>query len=95
MKEIRWEIPSLTKTVKEIIPNSTIEMKLNNQIILCEDAKQFIDYLSDSIVVKNSKAIMKRNMYLQTLSVVYKLGAIYIVVKFFPEILSLFINLRG
>lgn len=95
MKEIRWELPTLTKMVKEIIPASNIEMKLNNQTVLCEDAKQFIDYLSESIVIKNSKAIMKRNMYLQTLSVVYKLGAIFIVVKFFPEIISLFINLKG
>lgn len=74
---------------------NTIQVKLNNQVVLCEDAKQFIDYLSDSIVMKNSKAIMKRNIYLQTLDIVFKLAVILIVVKFFPEIITLFFTLRG
>jgi hypothetical protein len=86
--EIRWEMP-------EIKTNSTIEIKLNDQSVLCADAKQFIDYLTESIVAKNNKAIMKRNVYMQTLAVVYRLGLVFIIVKFFPEIIALFINMRG
>ena len=71
---------------------SVISIKLNNETLLSEDAKQFIDYLSESIVQKNSKAITKRNLYLQTLNVIYKLGLLFTVVKFFPEVLAIFVR---
>lgn len=95
LKTIHWEFPTPIKTIKEIKPTTTIEVKLNDQRVLSEDAKQFIDYLSDSIVTKNSKAIMKRNIYIQTLEVAYKIGVLLVVVKFFPEILSILFNLKG
>lgn len=72
--------------------NNVVEIKINGQTALSADAKQFIDYLSDSIVQKNNKAMTKRNIYLQTLNVVYKLGLVTVIVIYFPEFLSIFIK---
>lgn len=94
-KTLRWEMPELKKEVKVSDSMDKIEVRLNDKIVLCEDSKQFIDYLSESIVTKNNKAMMKRNIYMQTIDVLYKFGLVFIVVKYFPEIISLFIDLRG
>ena len=90
MKEIlKWELPT---EIKGFESGKKIDIRINDKVVLSEDSKQFIDYLSESIVEKNSKAIFKRNIYSQTINVIYKICLIVIVVKFFPEILSLFMN---
>ena len=93
MKEIlKWEFPTEDKSFES---GKKIDIRINDKVILSEDSKQFIDYLSESIVEKNSKAIFKRNIYSQTVNVIYKLGVVIVIMKFFPEILSLFFETKG
>jgi hypothetical protein len=67
---------------------NNIQIKINDKVLLNDDAKQFIDYLSESIVNKHNKAITKRNIY----GMVYKIALFYLVLRFFPEIFNQVFN---
>lgn len=71
---------------------NVLKIQINGTVLVDEDAKQFVDYFTDTLIKKHNRALTKRNIYLQTLDVVYKICLIIIVVKFFPGLISLFIR---
>ncbi len=73
---------------------NTVDLMYNGDLVLCADAKEFCDYLSDSIVKKHNKAMTKRNLYLSTIDVFYKLGLVIVVVKYFPEFIAFFLQMK-
>lgn len=74
--------------------SKVVELSFDYEPVLRADAKEFIDYLSDSIVKKHNIAMTKRNIYLSTIDVFYKLGLVVVVVKYFPEFIAFFLQMK-
>lgn len=69
---------------------SIIEIKIDDEVVVNEDAKQFIDYFATSLVERHNKAMTKRGVYIETLNLVYRVFVVVAVVKFFPELMQMF-----
>lgn len=74
---------------------NVVEIKFNGKTILEEDAKLFVDYLSDELIKKHSKALTRRNVFIQTLDVVYKICILIVVIKFFPQFITFLFPAMG
>lgn len=69
--------------------SSVLELKINGNTIIKEDTEDFIERFSSSLIEKHNKQMTKRSVYITTLNIIYKIFLVMVVVKFFPEFLTL------
>lgn len=69
--------------------NNVITLKINDETVVHGDAEKFIDTFTSELVKKNNRAIMKRNIVLDTIAFGYKVVIIFVAIKYFPELFTI------
>ena len=83
-KSIKWTLKGKGNVM------SIIEIKIDDEVIVNEDTKQFIDYFSATLVEKHNKAMTKRGVFIETLNFAYRVFVVIAIVKYFPEFIQIF-----